>query len=197
MGQYVSVTTIAGLSAGRELGAVAGESDPPAARTASVRHAFVECADAVYRFIYVRVGGDRETTEEILQECCRCAAARRRPPADPTAWPGWFCGIARNLIRRHWRRRRRDQRGHAAFCIARDVLPEDALLAGEELGELMSALTKMSLKDQDLLFAFYFDGRSCAAIAAENRFTLKAVEARLRRARERLRAALQPREGSP
>lgn len=58
----------------------------------------------------------------------------------------------------------------------------------------MSALCAMSLKDQDLVFAFYFDGRSSADIAGELRSTPKAVEARLRRARERLRRVLRPRE---
>ncbi len=200
-GQYLSVTTIAGLSAGGQLDGAAYIHAPAASAPMSRGEAFVACAHEVYRFILVRVGGDREAAEELLQECCRRAAAHRRPPVDPTVWPAWFCGIARNLIRRHWRRLRRHRERAAedyhagagpAERLASEPLPDEVLVAAETVRELMFAIGRLSDRDQDLICEFYFEDRSCADIATERRTSAKAIETRLRRARRRLRAILEP-----
>ncbi len=179
--------------------AAAGEFDNTASAVAEgapcLREAFLRSAGDVYRFLLVRLGGDRDAAGELLQECCRHAWAHGKPPVDPDAWPAWFCGIARNLVRRHWRQRRRARCREAGdFELARPLvcepLPDEVLAREETRGALMLAISEMSEKDQDLLFAFYFDGRSSASIAAELRTTIKAVETRLRRARGRLRKIL-------
>ncbi len=165
-----------------------------------LREAFLRTAESVYRFILVRVAGDRETADELLQECCCQAARSRVGPKDPPAFETWFRGIARNLIRRHWRRRRIDRRllsaSHAeglagvAAKSATEPLPSEQLESRESSAALLLAMQRLGRKDRELLLAFYFDGRSTAELSAEIQVTAKAIEARLRRARDRLRALL-------
>ena len=110
-------------------------------------------------------------------------------------------GIARNLIRRHWRRtrRRRDRRSledvPAARRLAEDMtsrpLPPEALVREEATRQLLLAVTSLPAADQQLVFAFYFEGRSQTDIAETCGLSVKSVEARLYRVRHRLRAILQ------
>jgi RNA polymerase sigma-70 factor (ECF subfamily) len=69
-------------------------------------------------------------------------------------------------------------------------LPGDALIKEESEAQLLLAVTSLSAADQGLIFAYYFDGRCQASIASDLGVTEKSVEARLYRARGRLREAL-------
>lgn len=166
----------------------------------ALRRAFVDCADAVYRFILVRVAGDRTAADDLLQDCCHEAAKHRRPPTDAESVGPWMIGIARNLLRRHWRRRRRDSRLqplHEPTVAARVVdrlesseLPPAARFAGDEATQLMLAVTELSPEEQRLVLGVYFEGRSHEQLAVEQRLTTKAVGARLHRIRAKLRGLL-------
>lgn len=172
----------------------------PLTSNSDLRRAFVDCADAVYRFIVVRVGGDRAVADDLLQDCCHEAAKHRRPPTDPDDVGPWLIGIARNLIRRHWRRRKRDGRFqplHEPTVAARVLerleaseLPPESTLADDEATQLMLAVTELSSDEQTLLFGAYFEGRSHEELAVERNLTVKAVEARLHRIRAKLRGLL-------
>ena len=73
----------------------------------TLRRTFQRVADALHRFIYVRVGGDSALAEDILQEVCRVAAESNTIPPDEDERGRWLFGIGRNLIRRHVRRLKR------------------------------------------------------------------------------------------
>lgn len=162
--------------------------------------AFVQCSDAVYRFILYRVGGDRTVADELLQDCCHEAIRHSNPPIDPDRFGAWMVGIARNLIRRHWRLRRRDQRNQplddpATGVRLLEVLEstvEDsgAAVTKEAIDALMFAVTELALGEQRLVFGVYFEGRSLEQLADEQRTTAKAIEARLYRIRAKLRELL-------
>ncbi len=169
-----------------------------------LRRVFVGCGDALYRFVVVRVGGNREAADELVQQTCCEAAKHRRIPNDDGECEAWFFGIARNLIRRHWRRRRRDgaiifqcdQRASRALVEAMEAspIPIESLTRDEAATQLMLAITTLSSNEQGLVFDVYFGGRDRAEIAREMGVTVKAVEARLYRARNRLRAKLRGEE---
>lgn len=174
--------------------------DETADGRAALRRAFAEGCDALYRFILVRVRGDRDAADDLLQQTCYEAARHRRPPAEADECLAWLRGIARNLVRRHWRRMRRQagwirlEDAAATGQLVEDLesgpLPEHAMVREEAVSQLLLALTNLSAADQNLIAAHYFDDRSQADIAQDNGLTEKSVESRLYRARGRLRAAL-------
>jgi RNA polymerase sigma-70 factor (ECF subfamily) len=193
---------IAGTAEGFE-GVVASEDSGEGRR--ALREAFGQGAAALYRFILVRVAGNRDAADELLQQTCY-EAARGQAPGQRDECEAWLRGIARNLIRRHWRRARKDA-GRApledsalasrlADDLERRPLPVDALIEQETVEQLLLAITGLPTAEQELIFAFYFDGRSQAAIARERGVSEKSIESRLYRARGRLRAALRGTERS-
>ncbi|MFH1110623.1 MAG: sigma-70 family RNA polymerase sigma factor [Planctomycetota bacterium] len=165
-----------------------------------LRRVFLGCGDALYRFIVLRAGGDRDAADEISQQtCCEAVQHRRIPHADDDC-EAWLFGIARNLIRKHWRRKRRtgvcvsleNLRVSAALAAAMESSPApiETLVDGEAATQLMLAVTALTSGDQQLVFDVYFNGRAREQIAGEMGLTVKAVEARLYRIRRRLRAKL-------
>jgi RNA polymerase sigma-70 factor (ECF subfamily) len=178
-------------------------------RRETLRRVFDKTHEALYRFILFRVGGDRDVADDLLQQTCYEAARHRRPPVESGECEAWLRGIARNLIRRHWRRSKRHagvvslENAALATQLADDLearpLPSDALVKEESITQLLLAVTSLSAADQGLIFAFYFDGRGQADIARKMGATEKSVESRLFRARARLRAALRnaERPGGP
>jgi len=207
--QYTGVTALARVLTADEPVEVERAVDEERARLTSdlgLRRAFVDCTDAVYRFILFRVGGDRAAADDLLQDCCHEAAKHRQPPTDAESVGPWMFGIARNLLRRHWRRRKRDGRFHplhdpavAARVLERlesSELPPEAMLVEEEATQLMLAVTDLAPGEQQLLLGAYFEGRSHEELAIKRGLTVKAVEARLHRIRAKLRGMLRGDRGA-
>ena len=166
----------------------------------NLRRSFEAACDGLYRFILVRVGGDRHAADELLQQICCVAIDHRRPPDDPSACEPWFRGIAVNLIRKHWRTVKRSNGhlriddNHQGGQLAEDMesrpLPPDVLARQEASDLLLKAITDLPATEQTLIFAFYFEGRSQNDIASSLAVTSKSIENRLYRARRQLRAIL-------
>lgn len=165
-----------------------------------LRRVFHRTGDALYRYILVRVAGDRDAADDLLQQACQVAARNRRMPHDDTECEAWLRGIARNLIRRHWRLMKR-QRRHIRLedaALAQQLVegmesqpaPAEALMQEESARQMLLAVTSLPAPDQQLVFAFYFEGRSQADIAKDLGLSAKSVETRLYRVRNRLRAIL-------
>lgn len=163
--------------------------------------AFRNVADGLYRWILVRVGNDRHAAEDILQQTCHEAAKSLRQPIEHDKYEAWFRGIAKNLVRRHWRQSKR--RGTAlslenpavARQLAEDMesrpLPAETMIRDEVGTQLLLAVTSLPQDEQRLVFAFYFEGRSQDQIAEELHVSAKSVETKLYRIRNRLREILE------
>ncbi|HZW09731.1 MAG TPA: sigma-70 family RNA polymerase sigma factor [Phycisphaerales bacterium] len=155
--------------------------------------------DALYRFILVRVGFDEAAADDLLQQTAETALR-----ADPAAMAavesleGWLRGVARNLVRRHWRdRATRDPHAHPRVGDGLRVLaalesgcPAEALAERELRVALLWAIASLPAGDQWLLYAVYRYGKSRPQVASELGCSAKGIEMRLYRARERLREAL-------
>ncbi len=174
--------------------------DEPDDRRDQLPRVFNRSGDALYGFILVRVGGDRHAADDLVQQVCHEMARRRKLPPHDGEWEAWMRGIARNLIRRHWRRwsRHRNEvsieNPRLARQLAEDLesrpLPADALVSEELHQQLLLAVTSLSAEDQRLVFAFYFDGRSQAEIADDLGTSVKSVEMKMYRVRNCLRSIL-------
>ncbi|MGD2151804.1 MAG: sigma-70 family RNA polymerase sigma factor [Gemmatimonadales bacterium] len=143
----------------------------------------------LYAFVSRRVGGDRTLAEDIVQDAWLRAVdtwPRREIPDHPRAW---LIRVARNLLVSHFRRRRPTAVDPAALELeADDYRPESPRAAA-----LVNwGLARMRRGQAALLEAFYFDGKSTRAIAEELGLSERAVEGRLRRARQNLEKRLRP-----
>lgn len=166
-----------------------------------LRRVFAARCDAIYGFIVVRVSGDRHAADDLLQQTCYEAAKKRRVPEPDDACEAWLFGIARNLVRKHWRTQKRrgvvlpledhDGGRNIVERMQAGALSADSISDPEMVTQLMLAITSMPATDQEIIFAFYFDGRSQQQIAEDQNTTVKSIEARLYRLRSRLRGKLQ------
>jgi RNA polymerase sigma factor (sigma-70 family) len=163
-------------------------------------HALERNARSLWRFLLVRVGGDNNLAEELMQETC-LQAARSDPPEDDGRCDAWLFGVARNVLRRHWRtitRRRRnlpevrtDLAAELGTLLDAAPMPGDCLERQEVWEQLWLALTALPADDQELIVQHYFDGRAQTDLAAERNTSARAIEGRLYRARQALREKLQ------
>ncbi len=147
----------------------------------------------LYAYVSRRVGGDRTLAEDIVQDAWLRAVdhwPRRGTPDHPRAW---LMRVARNLLVSHFRRRRPTPVDPAELDLEADTYsPETPATAA-----LVSwGLARMRRGQAAMLEAFYFDGKSTREIAEERGLSERAVEGRLRRARQNLEKRLRPYAGA-
>lgn len=112
----------------------------------------------------------------------------------------WLFGVARNVLRRHWRtitRRRRnlpearvDVGTELASMLDSVPLPGEHIERREVKEQVLLALSSLSTDDQNLILQHYFGGQSQTDIAAGRGVSPRAIEGRLYRARQALREKL-------
>lgn len=168
--------------------------------TSQLARAFEQCGDCLYRFILLRVSNDRHVADDILQQTCFEAARHRRIPNENEACQAWLFGIAKNLIRKHFRQARHDSRQRISFVDAserngsdqtRDAVG-DSIERSEAVPQLLNAIAALNEADQELILCTYFEGRSHEELARVVGVSVRAIEGRLYRARNALRAVLGP-----
>jgi RNA polymerase sigma-70 factor (ECF subfamily) len=143
----------------------------------------------LYAFVSRRVGGDRTLAEDIVQDVWLRAVdhwPRRGTPDHPRAW---LIRVARNLLVSHFRRRRPTP----VDPVDLDLTADTAITERPSAAALVSwGLARMRRGQAALLEAFYFEGKSTREIAEELELSERAVEGRLRRARQNLEKRLRP-----
>jgi RNA polymerase sigma-70 factor (ECF subfamily) len=153
----------------------------------------------LYGYVSRRVGGDLSLAEDLVQDTWMRAIGDWRVrgiPAEPLAW---LVRVARNTLVSHFRRARPQlvepgllDRIEAAPSMVTDD-PGAAATIGWGLAQLRRT-------HAELLEEFYFAGKSTREIAQDRSTSERAIEGRLRRAREKLRKTLSkvmPRAASP
>jgi RNA polymerase sigma-70 factor (ECF subfamily) len=141
----------------------------------------------LYGYMAKRTGGNRELTEDIVQESYLRALDDWRSKRVPELPLAWLKRVARNVLIDHLRQRRRDSKA-APDLAAGDGprTPEDEF----ESLEIFVAISALGRKKARAIEAFYYDGLSIREIAAEMALSERAVEGLLRRARRSLKALL-------
>ena len=136
-----------------------------------------------------------QAVQEVMQDVAAAAVARA---ATPARWAPWLYRVAVRqalLYRRRQGRERRRLERYARMSArasgAADVPgPLGLLLADERRALIRAALARLRRKDVEILMLKYTEGWSYRELAARLGATESAVEARLYRARSRLRSAL-------
>jgi RNA polymerase sigma-70 factor (ECF subfamily) len=160
--------------------------------------AFDRCSRSIYRYVVVRVG-DAHLADDLMQQLwLQARTSSAGVPSHELEF--WLRGVAKNLVRTHWRRQARrpanlpladpQLAGELAERIAREELPPTTLEHREVRDQLLLAITELDSPDQELIVGHYFHDRSHAELAAEHGLTVRGVEGRLYRARQALREKL-------
>jgi RNA polymerase sigma factor (sigma-70 family) len=141
--------------------------------------------------------GEPQAVEEVMQDVAVAALAQRSPLRDPTRAAVWLYRLAvRHVLiyrRKSGRRRGLIDRYAARQDTIKPVAstsPLAWLLRDERQKLVQEALGKLSPRDAELLVLKYAEGFSARELAERLGATIPTIEARLHRARGRLRAEL-------
>jgi RNA polymerase sigma-70 factor (ECF subfamily) len=147
--------------------------------------------DSLYGFVSRRVGGERQLAEDITQETWLRAVREWRRTGVPENPPGWLTTVARNLILNHVRRHEPIALDTLSSADVLRAVAHDETGDSAEVAALMSgALQRMPPHEALLLEQFHYERCKVAQLAECYGISERAVEGRLRRARERLRQEL-------
>ncbi len=147
-----------------------------------------ETIEPLYGFALRRVGGARQLAEDVTQETFLKAVTHwcnKGLPENPLAW---LCTVARNIIRDHHRRRPPQPVANEKIEHYLTQEPDESEPAPVNL---TWALAHLKRAHSDVLEAFYLDGQSTRDIARTMGVSERAIEGRLRRARQALRRQLE------
>jgi RNA polymerase sigma-70 factor (ECF subfamily) len=141
----------------------------------------------LYGYVARRTGGNRELTEDVVQESYLRALNTWNLKKTPDSPLAWLKRVARNVLIDYLRRRKWE----TGFGLNPGANPgfrtsEDDVRSRE----LFLAMASLGGKKARIIEAFYYEGLSAREIAREMDISERAVEGRLNRARRSLRSLL-------
>lgn len=146
-----------------------------------------ETVHPLFGYTAKRTGGNRELTEDIVQESYLRALDHWKLKTVPDSPLAWLKRVARNILIDYLRQKKWDSKSLS------DLHPDTGLRTSEdefESLEIFLAITSLGRKKARTLEAFYYDGLSVREIAIEMAISERAVEGLLRRARQSLKSLL-------
>jgi RNA polymerase sigma-70 factor (ECF subfamily) len=148
--------------------------------------------DALYGYVSRRCGGVRQLAEDVTQETWLRAVRewhRNGVPEKPLAW---LTTVARNLIFNHFRTSDPVPLDDLPASMTIDTVDLDAIGESAAIAALVNqALARLPTSEAQLLEEFHFERHRVRHLAERHGISERAVEGRLRRARERLRHELE------
>jgi RNA polymerase sigma-70 factor (ECF subfamily) len=150
---------------------------------------FAQIMALVYGLVH-----DREDASEVTARVfCRALMSLRRYQWRGRPYGAYLHRIALNETVSYWRSERLRCHAHleAIAPVAgtrRDALSE--LIWAEEEARVLDAISKLKLSDQTVLSMYYWEGLNTAEIASALRQPQGSVQARLKRARDKLEPTL-------
>jgi RNA polymerase sigma-70 factor (ECF subfamily) len=172
-----------------------GENDTTA--TGIDLSAALEVHERWLRTVVLARVGEAQAVDEVMQEVALATVQGRSQPADPSKVPAWLYRVAvtqsllhrRKLGRqRRLRERYREEQASGPADETRD--PLGWLLHDERIQMIRRALQQLSPKDAEILLLKYTENLSYHTLATRLGISESAVEARLHRARQRMREKL-------
>lgn len=159
------------------------------ARIADMIETYRDTIHPLYRFVSRRAGRSRQLAEDITQETYLRAVVQWRNGRRPENALAWLQTVARNLLLNHYRHKRPESLEASSVEWVLETEPVD----GPDAAALVYwGLARLGRRSRRLLEAFYIDGESMRTIAADLGVSERAVEGRLRRARQALKDRLTP-----
>ena len=149
-----------------------------------IRGIYRATIDDLYRFVARRCDHDRELAEDVTQETWLRAVRAWHADGVPDRPLAWLTTVARNLLSNHFRRR---PSAPLDDTVAESLAVEEPDGADARLSLVERALARLPIPQFRLLEAFHFRRQRVAEIAEAQGISERAVEGRLRRARQQLR----------
>jgi len=160
----------------------------------AAQHLFASQFDALYEFAHYRVGGDRGLAEDVVQDTFMVALESLKGFDGRSSLHTWLCGIAKNKIRAHRRKRRPaaledvlseadDEIDAILARVASEPLPEWVLERKETKALVGATLSSLPPEYRRALTGKYIHGESVAQISGAVGKSEKATESLLTRAR--------------
>lgn len=143
----------------------------------------------LYQFVSRRAGRSRQLAEDITQETYLRAVVQWRNGRQPENPLAWLQTVARNLLLNHYRRRGPESLEASNLT---GVLERAPVEGSDAAAVVCWGLARLGRRPRRLLEAFYIEGQSTRTIAADLGVSERAVEGRLRRARQGLKNRLKP-----
>lgn len=142
------------------------------------------------------VGGDRDLATDIVQETWLRAIRAWRATGIPERPAAWLGTVSRHLVLNEFRRQRRHRTDTLSTVVeiedTSDAVNIGALIESQEQRDALdSAMAQLTGAEAELLRQFYEQRLSLNELAGDMAISARAVEGRLRRARQRLRLALE------
>ncbi|MBP6772247.1 MAG: sigma-70 family RNA polymerase sigma factor [Gemmatimonadaceae bacterium] len=165
---------------------------PPALSESVLTAIYRDTIGPLYGYVSRKCGGQRQLAEDVTQEAWLRAVREWTRTGLPDRPLAWLTTVARNLLLNQLR-----QREHLSL----DDMPPSAVLAAfdhdvaadsaDVAAIVQHALSRLPPDDAQLLDAFHFERCRVARLAEQLGTSERAVEGRLRRARERLRREIE------
>lgn len=157
-----------------------------------IRLIYRDTIDPLYGYVSRTCGGDRALAEDITQETWLRAVREWKESGVPRRPIAWLMTVARNLMLNEFRRRPPLPLESVSPDEYLDSVPDELSNQSAEISAIVTrALRQLPARQGKLLEAFHFERRSVAQIAAAFGISERAVEGRLRRARENLRREIE------
>ena len=147
--------------------------------------------------VYARLG-EPQAVDDVMQEVSLAAVRQQAPLADATKVAPWLYRLAvtQSLLYRRKQGRRRRLAGDYAERVrpreegSREVDPLTWLLADERRQMVRKAVSRLPGRDAEILLLKYSEDWSYRDLADHLGISQSALQARLHRARQRLRSEL-------
>ena len=147
---------------------------------------------ALYGYVSRHCGGDRTLAEDVTQETWLRAVREWRRKGVPARPIAWLTTVARNLLVSYYRRKRPSSLDSDSAGEVLAALDEGrAACSSARTAVVCHALARLPPDQAQLLEDFHFEDRRMSQIAEQLGLSERAVEGRLRRARQKLRRELE------
>jgi RNA polymerase sigma-70 factor (ECF subfamily) len=157
-----------------------------------LRRIYGDTIDALYGYASRRCGGQRELAEDVTQETWLRAVRDWRRNGVPDNPLGWLTTVARNLILNHLRKREAVPLDAVSPSEVLAAVDANTVSDSEEIASVVrQAMLRLPAAEAQLLETFHYDRLKVAQMAEAYGISERAIEGRLRRARERLRRELE------
>ena len=138
--------------------------------------------DAIYRYVAFRVN-DTQTAEDLTSEVfLRLLNALRDTTAPQNTLRGWLFGVASNILKEHYRSKKRD-----SFTLLHEDIPAtassldhqvDKILQNEKIQAVMKTLTDDQQNVLALRFGFGMPIQEAAQTMGKSTGSIKMLQAR-------------------
>jgi RNA polymerase sigma-70 factor (ECF subfamily) len=152
---------------------------------------------SVFRYV-IHMCGSREVAEEVTQDIFLALLSNNASYSESLGGlQGFLIGMARNQLRKHFRRSKRTSSWEKVPEIGTKPQLFENISREQELAALKLAILRLPARYREVIVLCELQGMDLARASEQLGCALGTVKSRLNRARTILRARLRDREGCP